>query len=266
MTRSGDVYFLSHGGPPSMYQTEASHYAAWKRFGDIVRVDKPRGIVVASAHWENPAGTSGVVVSTDESNPLIYDFYGFPAHFYKEKFESKQEPGLALHVKGVLEKAGVSVSTAKRGLDHGVWVCLKVVLGEKTNIPIVQVSLPGDDDPVSSAKLGKALSALRDEGYAIMGAGQTVHNVRDFVSGRAAEYGSIFMSAVHDAVSSPKPLEGSLTLFRHPLYPRAHPTPEHLLPLVVAAGAVRETDLFQEVHAEANGALGWGMYRWAAKA
>lgn len=37
----------------------------------------------------------------------------------------------------------------------------KVAFAGKTDIPIVQVSLPGDGSPVSSAKLGKALSSLR---------------------------------------------------------------------------------------------------------
>ena len=40
-------------------------------------------------------------------------------------------------------------------------VPLKVALGEKTEVPVLQVSLPGDADPSSVAKVGKALSALR---------------------------------------------------------------------------------------------------------
>lgn len=50
----------------------------------------------------------------------------------------------------------------------------------KTDIPIVQVSLPGDSSAHSSGKLGQALSALRDEGYTIIATGQVVHNLRDY--------------------------------------------------------------------------------------
>ena len=64
-----------------------------------------------------------------------------------------------------------------------------------TDIPIVQVSLPGDGNPVSAGKLGKLwrpygmpplvlFSSLaddrRDLGYGIMGTGQVVNNLRDF--------------------------------------------------------------------------------------
>jgi aromatic ring-opening dioxygenase catalytic subunit (LigB family) len=42
-----------------------------------------------------------------------------------------------------------------------VIVPFKVAFKGKTEIPVVQVSLPGDGSPVSTAKLGKALAALR---------------------------------------------------------------------------------------------------------
>jgi aromatic ring-opening dioxygenase catalytic subunit (LigB family) len=49
----------------------------------------------------------------------------------------------------------------------------------KTDIPLVQVSLPGDGSPESTAFLGRALKKLREEGYALIGTGQIVHNLRD---------------------------------------------------------------------------------------
>ena len=57
-------------------------------------------------------------------------------------------------------------------------VPLLAALGESTSIPLVQVSLPGDDSPLSSIKLGRALGGMRDQGYAIIGTGQVVHNLR----------------------------------------------------------------------------------------
>lgn len=112
-----------------------------------------------------------------------------------------------------------------------------------------------------------------------MGSGQTVHNLRDFcaqfpfynarltslVSGRPTPYSTPFLHAARDAVHSSKPAEAVATLFRHPLYKSAHPSPEHLLPLAVAAGAVKSGDKVEDILMEVDkGGMGWGMWRWTA--
>ncbi|BEJ11731.1 hypothetical protein CspHIS471_0201910 [Cutaneotrichosporon sp. HIS471] len=263
----GQVYFLSHGGPPTMFETTSAPYKAWQKYGKMIEAEKPRGLVVVSAHWENPSDSDGVVVNTDSSNPLVYDFYGFPKNYYEQKFASRGDPQMLKDVTAALKSSGVEVSTDKRGLDHGVWVPFLVAFAGKTDIPIVQVSLPGDSNPVSAAKLGKALSTLRDEGYSIMGSGQAVHNLRDYMMGGKGSYGDGFLHAIEGALHSDAPADGAIGLFRHPAYRQAHPTPEHLLPLVVAAAAADpKTDALQDIFVQPNGPLGWGMWMWKPKA
>ncbi|BEI88829.1 uncharacterized protein CcaverHIS019_0201910 [Cutaneotrichosporon cavernicola] len=263
----GQVYFLSHGGPPTMFETTSAPYKAWQKYGKMIEAEKPRGLVVVSAHWENPSHSDGVVVNTDSSNPLVYDFYGFPKNYYEQKFASRGDPQMLKDVTAALKSSGVEASTDKRGLDHGVWVPFLVAFAGKTAIPIVQVSLPGDSNPVSAAKLGKALSTLRDEGYSIMGSGQAVHNLRDYMMGGKGSYGDAFLHAIEGALHSDAPAEGAIGLFRHPAYRQAHPTPEHLLPLVVAAAAADpKTDALQDIFVQPNGPLGWGMWMWKPKA
>lgn len=58
-------------------------------------------------------------------------------------------------------------------------VPLKVAFQGKTDIPVVQVSLPGDSSAQTTVKLGRALASLRAKGYTIIGSGQIVHNLRD---------------------------------------------------------------------------------------
>jgi len=70
-----------------------------------------------------------------------------------------------------------------------------------------------------------------------------------------------YMVAVDSALKSPNPLESTINLFRHPLYKSAHPTPEHLLPLVLTVAAAGKGDEFEEIFTEGGG-MGWGMYRW----
>ena len=120
------------------------------------------------------------LVNNNPVNELIYDFYGFPKHYYSERFRSGSGHEHRWAVKQALKGAGIDFKEEDRGLDHGAWsrlkrrfVCacvseadecevpLKVALGDETDVPILQVSLPGDGDPSSVAKLGEALSVLR---------------------------------------------------------------------------------------------------------
>lgn len=59
--KRGEVYFLSHGGPNSAFETESKPYAAWKKYGDYIRALDPKGLVVVSAHWDNPSGSPDVI-------------------------------------------------------------------------------------------------------------------------------------------------------------------------------------------------------------
>ena len=58
------------------------------------------------------------------------------------------------------------------------------------NVPIVQVSLFGNEDWDLHYRMGEALATLRDEGVLIVGAGMAAHNLNDFRAmrmGRIAE-------------------------------------------------------------------------------
>ncbi|RXK40491.1 hypothetical protein M231_02143 [Tremella mesenterica] len=246
--------------PSSMFEKDSKPYEAWQKVGKEIQASNPRGLVVVSAHWENEAGSEGVRVNTDTTNPLIYDFYNFPPHFYEQKFTSHGDAKLVEVIKQALKSAALPYDLINRGIDHGVWVPFKVAFAGETQIPLVQVSLPGDGQAISAAKLGKALAPLREQGYAIIASGQAVHNLRDFFSGRGTAYTRPFLDAITHALTSPKPLETTLTLFRHPLYKSAHPTPEHLLPLAVAVAAAGH-DQVEEMFVSDDG-LGWGMWRW----
>lgn len=57
----------------------------------------------------------------DSTNPLIYDFYGFPKHYYEQTFLSHGSEELVGDIKAALGNAGVGVTEEKRGPDHGVW-------------------------------------------------------------------------------------------------------------------------------------------------
>lgn len=56
----------------------------------------------------------------------IHSFYGFPSHYYKEKYPHKGSKEIANQVSQVLQSAGIRVKPVSRGLDHGVWSSFKV--------------------------------------------------------------------------------------------------------------------------------------------
>lgn len=87
------------------------------------------------------------------------------------------------------------------------------------------------------------------------------------MGGKGTPYGRAFLSAVMEAINSPVNDIGQTTkdLFLHQDYKRAHPTAEHLLPLVVSAGAVQglgEGGRADVIFEEEDGPIGWAMARW----
>ena len=115
------VYFLGIGGPNFM---EAKDHPAFLKLGEtgreITTKVKPKAVVVFSAHWQH--GPSTVAVNVAEKTDLIYDFYGFPSHYYEYKYPNKGSREVAEMVIEELSTAGIGVDRVHRGLDHGVWV------------------------------------------------------------------------------------------------------------------------------------------------
>jgi 4,5-DOPA dioxygenase extradiol len=114
------VYFLSIGGPNFMENTQHPAYAKLSEVGkEITTKVKPKAIVVFSAHWQD--SPNRIQINAAEETDIIYDFYGFPPHYYEHKFPNKGSPALADKVVERLGDVGIEVQRVKRGLDHGVW-------------------------------------------------------------------------------------------------------------------------------------------------
>lgn len=221
-----------------------------------------------SAHWQGDF--DGVVeVNTAESVDLIYDFYGFPSHYYDFKYPHKGSPELAEKLLGVFNDAGIAARGVRRGLDHGVWAGFSCAFPETNplNVPIVQVSLFASEDPDQHYKLGQAVSALRDEGILIIGSGMAVHNLRDFrrawQTPGPMPYAVSFDGALKDAVEqSPEQRQQAMRdLLKRPDARKAHPTFEHLLPIHVAAGAAG-AEAGRRIWTLPEGSLSWAQFRF----
>ncbi|PVH88831.1 Extradiol aromatic ring-opening dioxygenase [Cadophora sp. DSE1049] len=264
------VYFLSHGGPNIMYEKDHPVYPQLQKIGrEITQEVKPKAVVVFSAHWQGEP--NAVEVNTFETTELIYDFYGFPDHYYKETYPNTGSFPLAQHVIEVLTKHNIAAAGTRRGLDHGVWASFKVAFDPTSNplnVPIVQVSLFASDSPTQHLALGRAVSSLRSEGIVLIMSGMAVHNLRDMRFGTEGEpmwYGPTFDEALREAVEFEGAVEERDGMMVETLKRKdaraAHPSFDHLLPVHVGAGA-SAGDRGVRLWTLVEGSFSWAMFRW----
>jgi 4,5-DOPA dioxygenase extradiol len=224
--------FVSHGAPDLVVSGHpAARFLA--ELGEAL--SRPRAILVISAHWERPEPA----ITTAAAPATIHDFSGWPRELYALRYPAPGAPWLAERVRGLLAAHTVPLAEDPvRGLDHGAWVPLSLAW-PSADVPVAQLSLLRNGDAARHFALGRALAPLREEGVLVLGSGSAVHNL-----GALAPEGTppptwaeVFDAWLADAIAARSLAE--LTAF--PASPRearlAHPTPEHLLPLLVAMGA-----------------------------
>jgi 4,5-DOPA dioxygenase extradiol len=220
--------FVSHGAPT--YALEPG--LAGAQLGELGRrLRRPEAIAVVSAHWQ----ANEVRVGTSSRPETVHDFGGFPAPLYALRYPAPGAPEHALRALQLLQQAGWAASAdAQRGLDHGAWVPL-LHLFPTADIPVFQIAMPLDLDEAGALRLGRSLAPLADEGVLLIGSGSLTHNLRELRFGDAR--GDAYVQAFADWAAARLRAGQAPLLHEAPQGRRAHPTDEHYLPLLVAAGA-----------------------------
>jgi aromatic ring-opening dioxygenase catalytic subunit (LigB family) len=234
--------YLPHGGGPCFFmEVPWGPPDMWLRMADWLRginaslPEQPKALLVISGHWEASVPT----VTSNAAPPLIYDYYGFPPHTYELTWPAPGAPALAERVRGLLGAAGMAAAAdPERGFDHGVFIPLKLSYPQ-ADVPTVQLSLLAGLDPAAHLAMGRALAPLRDEGVLILGSGMSYHNMRGYRTPQALADSQRFDDWLSETVQLER--EVRETRLRHweqaPAGRASHPREEHLLPLMVAAGA-----------------------------
>lgn len=234
--------FVPHGAGPCFFM-QWNPVDAWDRMADFLRhvgetlPERPRAIVLVSGHWLEQRAT----VTASASPELIFDYYGFPPHTYELTYPAPGDPQLAARIVQLLGGQGITAAQdAQRGYDHGVFIPLKLMFPD-ADVPVVQLSLRSDLDAKAHLDLGHALASLRDEGVLIVGSGMSFHNMRGYGDPRFGPISDEFDRWLEQAVTA-APAERDSALLNWAEAPSArlcHPprAEEHLLPLLVAAGA-----------------------------
>ena len=226
------VVFVSHGAPTLALDAEKG--MDLRRLG--AALPRPSAVLVVSAHWE----ATPPRVGTTRNGHLLFDFSGFPRALYDVEYAAPGAPDLAARVATLLS----APRDEARAWDHGVWVPLLHLL-PAADVPVLQISLPSRAPREAIFDLGRQLAPLADDGVLLLASGGMVH-----------DFGSITWRddapAPTWAVEFEREIRATLRARdwqrlidaerRLPQFRRAHPTPEHFLPLLVAAGAASTRD------------------------
>jgi aromatic ring-opening dioxygenase catalytic subunit (LigB family) len=259
-TQTLPTLFVPHGAGPCFFM-DWEPAETWTRMEcwlrsvpELVGV-RPKAVLVVSGHWEAAEFT----LNAQPQPPLLYDYSGFPPHTYELRYPVPGSPGLAARVQALLRVSGFdAVLDHERGLDHGVFIPLKVIYPD-ADVPVVQLSLKRGLDPAQHLEMGRALASLRREGILIFGSGMSYHNMRRFRFDDAA--------LDPDSVRFDDWLAETVALPAHERERRlinwadgpgaraAHPREEHLLPLHVTAGAAEQDPGYQAFQERVLGSM-----------
>ena len=227
---------------------------AGERWAELGRkLPRPAAVLIASAHWE----TELPMLSTAKQPETIHDFGGFPAELYSIRYAAPGAPDLGKRAVQLLQAAGVSATTnGCRGLDHGAWVPLRRMFAD-ADIPVAQISIQPSLDAAHHLRVGAALAPLTSEDVLIIGSGHMTHNLREWMQGRShgdieppiAPYVGEFREWIAEALGRDD--LAALVRWREaaPHALRAHPTPEHFMPLFLALGAAGEHPRVERIDA-----------------
>lgn len=250
MAQTQPVLFLSHGAGPSYYidaktmpvfqgvDKNSKGADFLREIVKIVGLRKPEAILVLSAHWEESVCT----VNTNSKHSLYFDYYNFPPEMYKLTWPVRGAPDTARKVKFLLEERGITCKeNSERGLDHGVFVPLKLVYPD-ADIPVCQLSLLKSLSIKDHMNIAEALSDLSKQGVLIVGSGFATHK-----GGKPGAPPPAWVTAfkqwlndilTNDEYSAEERKAKLLTCVEAaPHLDKAHPRIEHFLPLVMCCAA-----------------------------
>ncbi|MBC5766792.1 4,5-DOPA dioxygenase extradiol [Ramlibacter albus] len=227
------VLFLGHGSPMNAIEDNAFR-RSWQALGR--ELPTPKLILCISAHWL----THGWWLTGMAQPKTIHDFGGFPAELFAQQYPAPGAPEAVAEMSAGLREPEVGIDTGEWGLDHGAWSVLKPMFPD-AKTPVVQLSMDYGRPPAEHFALGQQLRALRERGVLIVGSGNIVHNLRSMRWG--APDGQAYDWAVEfDSVTKGKVEQGDLRGLADfqqlgQVAQLAHPTHDHYLPLLHAAGA-----------------------------
>lgn len=231
------VLFLGHGSPMNAIEDNAFR-RSWQALGAEFGTawPKPQLILCISAHWI----TRGWHLTGMAQPKTIHDFGGFPQELFDQQYPAAGAPAVARQIAAGIRQPQVGLDEDEWGYDHGTWSVLKPMFPQ-ADIPVLQLSMDYSRPPAEHFALGQHLKQLRERGVLIVGSGNIVHNLRA-IQRQASDTQAYPWAFEFDAKTAALLEKGDLpelARFRDlgQVAQLAHPTYDHYLPLLYAAGA-----------------------------
>jgi 4,5-DOPA dioxygenase extradiol len=232
--------FVAHGSPMNVLPGNRWHdrwQALGAEFGS--RWPVPQLIVCISAHWL----TDGWWLTAMAQPKTIHDFGGFPSALFAQQYPAPGWPDAARELATMLIQPGsneaLQLDNHQWGLDHGSWGVLKPMFPQ-ADIPVIQLSMDYRRPASEHLALGQQLRVLRDLGVLIVASGNIVHNLRS-MQREAADDQAYDWALEFDQTITSYLDNGNIQALQDfqqlPTARLAHPSHDHLLPLLYAAGA-----------------------------
>ena len=257
--KSLSTIFVSHGAPTMPLEDIPARDFLMK-LGKSYRNIK--AVLCISAHWQTIKPTLNAV----DVNETTHDFYGFQPELYDIKYPVKGSPELAEHALDLIKDGGMECELDHtRGLDHGAWIPLMLMFPD-AEIPVIQLSIQNNLDPMKHFNLGKLIEPLRHENILILGSGGAVHPLGYaplHPDAKTDQWAIDFNEWLKNAVISGN--TNALMNYRNssPYPERAHPYPDHFMPLLASIGAAGEGVNGKIIHDSWYwGDLGMGAYEF----
>ncbi len=229
------LMFVGHGTPMNAIVPNDFH-KKWQSLGS--QLPEPQAILVISAHWLTNKLTKVTAMSTPKT---IHDFGGFPQELFEQQYPAPGSPEMAKLTVNEIHSTVVH-EDMEWGLDHGTWSVLKPMFPE-AQIPVYQLSIDITKPIEFHYKLGKELRALRRKGVLIIGSGNIVHNLSKLEYGkRPYDWAIDFDEKIKQFIDN-RDFESVVDFHElGNLTKLAHPTYEHLLPLMYTLGAIEDKE------------------------
>jgi len=234
------VVFVGHGSPMNAIG-DNEYRRSWQALGAEfgAKYPRPQLILCISAHWL----TEGWWLTAMDKPKTIHDFGGFPQELFNQQYPAPGDPAAAQAISQLVRQrasAPLGLDESEWGLDHGAWSVLKPMFPD-ADIPVIQLSMDYGRAPEDHYALASQLKALRERGVLVVASGNIVHNLRQMQRGATGSQ-AYDWALEFDQITGGYMQQGNLDALQNfqklgQVAKMAHPTYEHYLPLLYAAGA-----------------------------